>query len=191
VLNSTGAVAQIGSWVQVASGDESVSATKPRYRTTNWKRYNAALIARGSLTIWLDKGISWFAAASGKRGRSPQFSDAAIQFCLTIKNLFGLALRQTTGFVQSLLALSGLPWPVPDFSTLYRRQRIWMCRWHTGPVQPACTCWLTPQASSSWAKASGSAKSMGQSAGANGASCTSASMHNAAGAGHLRHQQRH
>jgi len=97
--------------------------SKPRYRTTNWKQYNAALKARGSLTIWLDKGMSWFAAASGKRGRSPQFSDAAIQFCLTIKNLFGLALRQTTGLVQSLLALSGLMWPVPDFSTLCRRQR--------------------------------------------------------------------
>ena len=52
--------------------------------------------------------MSWLAAASGKRGRSPQFSDAAIQFCLTIKNLFGLTLRQTTGFVQSLLALPGL-----------------------------------------------------------------------------------
>ena len=96
--------------------------SKPRYRTTNWKQYNAALKARGSLTIWLDKGMSWFAAASGKRGRSPQFSDAAIQFCLTIKNLFGLALRQTTGFVQSL-ALSGLSWFAPDFSTLCRRQR--------------------------------------------------------------------
>ena len=73
--------------------------TKPRYRTTNWKQYNAALKARGSLTIWLNKGISWFASPSGKRGRSPQFSDAAIQFCLTIKYLFGLALRQATGFV--------------------------------------------------------------------------------------------
>ena len=32
-------------------------------------------------------------------------------------------LRQTTGFVESLLALTGLEWPVPDFSTLCRRQR--------------------------------------------------------------------
>ena len=73
--------------------------SKPRYRTTNWKQYNAAIKAGGSLTIWLDRGMSWFPAASGKRGRSPQFSDEAIQFYLTIKNLFGLALRQTTGFV--------------------------------------------------------------------------------------------
>ena len=97
--------------------------SKSRYRIANWKQYNTALKARGSLTIWLDKSMSWFTAASGKRGRSPQFSHAAIQFCLTIKNLFGLALRQTTGFVESLLALSGLMWPVPDFSTLCRRRR--------------------------------------------------------------------
>ena len=61
---------------------------KPRYRTTNWKQYNAALKARGSLTVWLDKRMCWFAAASGKRGRSPKFSDAAIQFCLTLKNFW-------------------------------------------------------------------------------------------------------
>ena len=95
---------------------------KPRYRTTNWKQYNAALKARGSLSIWLDKRMAWFAAASGKRGRSPKFSDAAIQFCLTLKNLFGQALRQTTGLVESVLKLCGLSWPVPDFSTLCRRQ---------------------------------------------------------------------
>ena len=40
-----------------------------------------------------------------------------------IKVLFGLPLRQTTGFVQSLLALTELDWSVPDFSTLCRRQK--------------------------------------------------------------------
>lgn len=66
--------------------------------------------------------MCWFAAACGKRVRSPKFSDAAIQFGLTLKNLFGLALRQTTGLLQSVLQLSGLAWPAPDFSTLCRRQ---------------------------------------------------------------------
>ena len=40
-----------------------------------------------------------------------------------IKVLFDLLLRQTTGFVESLLALTGLEWSVPDFSTLCRRQK--------------------------------------------------------------------
>ncbi|MGF6214477.1 hypothetical protein ABIE32_004402, partial [Comamonas sp. 4034] len=30
-----------------------------KYRTTNWKAYNAALKARGDLTIWLDKEMQW------------------------------------------------------------------------------------------------------------------------------------
>ena len=60
---------------------------------------------------------------SGKRGRQQSFSDAAIQTCLTLKVLFGLPLRQTTGFVESLLRMVGLDWVVPDFSTLCRRQK--------------------------------------------------------------------
>jgi len=65
----------------------------------------------------------WVPPPSGKRGRQQNFSDAAIQACLTLKVLFGLPLRQATGFVQSLLQLIGLDWAVPDFSTLCRRQR--------------------------------------------------------------------
>lgn len=96
---------------------------KGRYKTTNWAAYNAALKARGSLTIWLDKDMQWYAPASGHRGRQRVFSDAAIQFCLSIKCLFGLALRQSLGLVESLLRLACLDWKVPDFSTVCRRQK--------------------------------------------------------------------
>ena len=94
-----------------------------KYKTTNWRRYNQALKARGALMVWLDRDLQWSGLASGKRGRTPLFSDAAIQFCLTIKALFGLALRQAMGMVESLLKLAGLPWPVPDYSTVCRRQK--------------------------------------------------------------------
>ena len=40
-----------------------------------------------------------------------------------MKVLFGLLLRQTTGFVASLLRLAGLDGPVPNYSTLCRRQK--------------------------------------------------------------------
>jgi hypothetical protein len=65
----------------------------------------------------------WEAVPSGRRGRQQTYSDAAIQTCLSMKVLFGMALRQTTGFVESLLRLADLDWTVPDFSTLSRRQR--------------------------------------------------------------------
>ena len=94
-----------------------------KYKTTNWSSYNEALKRRGSLAIWFDPKMAWVPPPSGKRGRQQMFSDAAIQTCLTMKVLFGMPLRQTTGFVESLLRLVGLDWQVPDFSTLCRRQK--------------------------------------------------------------------
>jgi hypothetical protein len=99
------------------------SWTPTMYKTRNWAEYNLSLKNRGSLSIWFDPGMAWEAAPSGRRGRQQAYSDGAIQACLTLKVLFGLPLRQTTGFVESLLRLVGLDWSVPDFSTLCRRQR--------------------------------------------------------------------
>ena len=94
-----------------------------RYRTTNWSSYTASLRKRGPLLIWLDKGMTWLEPHDGSPGRPAVFSDAAIQFCLTIKVLFKLPLRQTTGMVASLLKMAGLDWVVPDYTTLCRRQK--------------------------------------------------------------------
>jgi len=94
-----------------------------KYKTTNWCEYNAALKRRGSLTLWLDRDMQWGAVATGKRGRQMLYSDACIEFCLSIKCLFGLPLRQSLGMVQSMLDLAGLNWTVPDFSTVSRRQK--------------------------------------------------------------------
>ena len=111
--------------------------TPPTCKTWNWPSDNKALKRRGSLTIWFDPAMTWEAAPTGKRGRQPVYSGEedqktvrgtvfptnAVQTCLTMKVLFGMALRQTTGFVESLLCLIGLDRDAPDFSTLSRRQK--------------------------------------------------------------------
>lgn len=74
------------------------------YKTTNWSDHNKALKQRGSFSLWFGAEMAWEAKPSCKRGRQQAYSDAAVQACLTIKVLFGLLLRQTTGFVESLLA---------------------------------------------------------------------------------------
>ena len=94
-----------------------------RYRITNWSSYTASLRKRGSLLIWLDKEMTWLAPPDGRSGRPAVFSDAAIQFCLTIKVLFKLPSRQTTGMVASVLQMTNLDWAVPDYTTLCRRQK--------------------------------------------------------------------
>ncbi|OIQ24483.1 MAG: IS5 family transposase [Alphaproteobacteria bacterium MedPE-SWcel] len=99
------------------------SWTPTTYKTRNGAEYNQSLKQRGSLSIWFDSEMMWEAEASGRRGRQQTYSDAAIQACLTLKVLFGLPLRQTTGFVESVLKRVGLDWSVPDFSTLCRRQK--------------------------------------------------------------------
>lgn len=58
-----------------------------------------------------------------QKGLLDYCSDAAIQTCLMRKVLFGMALQQTTEFVESLLRLIDRDWMVPNFSTLSRRQK--------------------------------------------------------------------
>jgi len=77
--------------------------TEAHYRTTNWSSCNAALRKRCFFLIWLNKGMTWFAPREGRPGHPPMFSDAAIQFYLSIKVLFQLLLRQTSGMVASLV----------------------------------------------------------------------------------------
>ena len=110
--------------------------TPPTYKTRNWPAYNKALKRRGSLSIWFDPGMIWAAAPTGRRGRQRDYGDAAIQTCLTMsegvpetirgivsaRTLFGMALRQTTGFVESLLRLVGLDWAVPFVGQSFHRK---------------------------------------------------------------------
>jgi hypothetical protein len=94
------------------------------YKPLNWPAYNKALRRRGSLTIWFDPEMAWGAAKStGTRGRQRVYSGAAAQICVTMKVLFGTALRQTTGFVESLLSLIALDLDLPDFSARSHRQK--------------------------------------------------------------------
>jgi hypothetical protein len=98
---------------------------KTKYRVRNWSEYNQALVKRGSLTLWLSEDVteSWLnTQKSGKRGRNYTYADVAVECMQLIRNVFGLPLRQTQGFVMSIMTLIGLSLPVPSYSTLSRRQ---------------------------------------------------------------------
>src|SRR3954454_21809691 len=92
-------------------------------RVTNWAEYDAALRARGSLTVWFtpEAVAAWRAEPRTTRGGQPSYSDLAIATALTLRAVFRLALRQTEGLIGSVLQLLGLDLPVPDHSTLSRR----------------------------------------------------------------------
>ena len=108
---------------KVSGGSPSVKS-KMVYRVKNWSSYNRALVARGSLTVWIDDCLwpQWYAQQPPQRGAQLVYSDQAIEWMLTMRVLFGWPLRQTQGFIQSLLDLMGVAVAVPDYSTLSRRQ---------------------------------------------------------------------
>ena len=94
-----------------------------RHCMKNLKQQRAEPDIKDAVIICLDPEMNWYGSASGKRGRSPTFSDAAIQFCLAIKSLSGLPLREAMPVSKKLLVLAGLNWAVPDFSTVCRRRK--------------------------------------------------------------------
>jgi len=99
---------------------------KPRYRVTNWSEYDAALVKRGSLTVWFDEdGVQkyWKPEATGKRGAAFQYSDTAIQTLLTLKAVFSLPYRALEGFARSLMCVMGLDLNIPDHSHISRRAK--------------------------------------------------------------------
>ncbi len=69
--------------------------SKPRYKTTNWKQYNKALINRVSLIFWIDEEAiaEWKKNKQGKRGRPRRFSDLAITTALMVKRVFSMPLE--------------------------------------------------------------------------------------------------
>ena len=92
---------------------------KHRYRVTNWREYNRALVARGAITLWIDEAVvAGWGAAGGKGWR---YSDMAILCALSLRAVFGLTLRQTQGFLHDLTRLLGLEITVPHYSTFSRR----------------------------------------------------------------------
>ena len=111
---------------------------KTTYRLRNWREYNASLIARGSLTLWIEEDLEdWWLekAKTGKPGASPTFSEKAIQACLSLRLLLRLPLRQTQGFLGSLFGLTQQALPVPDYTTLSRRHKGLLIRLPVCPAQ--------------------------------------------------------
>ena len=99
---------------------------KTKYRIRNWREYERGLRSRGDVTIWLSEEAiaAWTPAKNGLRGGQRRYSNLAILTALTLRVVFRLSLRQTEGFLDSLLSLMGLDLKAPDHTTLSRRNQI-------------------------------------------------------------------
>jgi hypothetical protein len=103
----------------------------PRIKTTHrvgqlaWTT-TQALVRRGDLTLWISARRGRHGGSRhprAERGAQPRFSDLAIETALTLRLIFNLPLRQTEGFVRSILSLLDWDLDAPDHTTLSRRGR--------------------------------------------------------------------
>ena len=99
------------------------SQPKGTYRVKNWREYNAGLIRRGDVRVWIDESLlrSRGALIPGRRGRPQQYTDPMIQMLLGLKSVFHLPLRALQGFGQSICELVMPEVNVPNYTTLSRR----------------------------------------------------------------------
>ncbi len=97
---------------------------KQRCGIRNFQSYNEALVNHGSLTFWFDEDViaAWHDVESMHRGHPFVYSDVAILCALSLKVIFFVPLRATSGLLGSLVELMGLPIQVPDYTTICRRQ---------------------------------------------------------------------
>ncbi len=94
-------------------------------RTRNWQALDAAHRRRGELiTVVFDPEGGAFAppGQQGKRGRPCLYSDALIEGLLLAKVVLRLSLRALEGFAHGLARIARADWPVPDYTTLSRRE---------------------------------------------------------------------
>lgn len=103
-----------------------ITPAKDKYKLSNWKRYNESLCQRGSLTLYIHESVirSWRDIDVSQKVVGEQtYPESIIHCCLLIKMQYHQPLRQTTGFVKSILTLSGYgDFDVPNYTTLCRRQ---------------------------------------------------------------------
>jgi len=98
---------------------------KSPYKSGSWASYESGLRRRGELTIWFSEEAirSWRARRRGRPGGQRRYSNLAIETALTVRAVYHLPLRQTEGFLRSIVGLLGIALPIPDHTTLSRRGR--------------------------------------------------------------------
>ncbi len=101
--------------------------TKATYRLRNWKQYNAALVQRGSLTLWVSEDVlqAWNnIERTGRRGTPRTYTDAVILCMASLQEIYHLPLRATEGLLSSVVKMLGVKLAVPDHTTLSRRRKV-------------------------------------------------------------------
>ena len=100
---------------------------RAKYKISNSREYDQSLKNRGSLIIWFSEEAvaKWNNPVSvhKKRGGQAIYSDLAIETCVMLGLVYKQHLRQTEGFVESIIKLLNLELKTPDYTTISRRTK--------------------------------------------------------------------
>jgi hypothetical protein len=80
--------------------------SKPGTASCGWREYNAALVKRRSLMLWVSQEIlgGWQEATrTSKPGAPRTYSDAAVTCMAMVSAVYRLALRTRQGLLSSVL----------------------------------------------------------------------------------------
>ena len=94
-------------------------------RINNSSTYNNSLKQLGRLDFWIDKSIfsNWTYNGKQTKGGKVIYSDVAIELALILSYAYSIPLRQTEGFLNSILQLHNFKLTIPDYNTLCRRKK--------------------------------------------------------------------
>ena len=92
----------------------------------DWSQYNASSKKSGAISFYISEEAVqiWIQKEkSGAPGASEEYSDIAIETCLTIRAAYNLSLRKTDGFITSMFQAMQLNLKCPDYTTMSRRAK--------------------------------------------------------------------
>ena len=100
---------------------------RAKYKISNSREYDQSLKNRGSLTVWFSEEAiaKWNnrVLKQKKRGGQAVYYDLAIETCVMLGLVYKQRLRQTEGFVESIIKLLCLKLKTPDYTTISRRTK--------------------------------------------------------------------
>ncbi|MDR0645982.1 MAG: transposase, partial [Elusimicrobiota bacterium] len=103
------------------------STPKSNKTIINWSEYNKALAARGNISVYISEATAEKAFRKSRKthkvGHPEVYRDSLIELILTLRELFRLPLRQSSGFAGNILLNMGVKRQLPDYTTLSRRMK--------------------------------------------------------------------
>jgi hypothetical protein len=118
---------------------------RAKYKISNSREYDQSLKNRGSLIIWFSEEVvaKWnnLVSVHKKYGGQAIYSDLAIETCVMLGLVYKQHLRQTEGFVESIIKLLNLELKTPDYTTISRRtKKLQVSRHRRANRDPVTLC---------------------------------------------------